>query len=71
MSDVTPLNTPHMTITTFNYEDSYLLGEICNIFVKVDLGRWTPPGEWSRDALNTLLHQTLPDEPILADGPPW
>ena len=53
MSDVTPLtppdtyktplkipqNTPHMTITNFNYEGSYLPGVICNIVVKADLGR--------------------------------
>ena len=43
MSDVTPLNTPthlkhpHMTITTFNYESTYLPGVICNIVVKADL----------------------------------
>ena len=43
MSDVTPLNTPrppkhpHMTITTFNDEGSYLPGAICNIVVKADL----------------------------------
>ena len=51
MSDVTPLTpqtppkhpeTPHMTITNFNYESSYLPGVICNIVVKSDLGRWTP-----------------------------
>ena len=38
---------PHMTITNFNYEGSYLPGLICNIVVKVDLGRSpgrsTPP----------------------------
>ena len=28
---------PHMTITTFNYEDSYLPGVICNIVVKADM----------------------------------
>ena len=48
MSDVMPLtsltpqnppNTPHMTITNFNYEGSYLPGVICNIAVKADLGR--------------------------------
>ena len=39
MSDVTPQNTPHMTITNFNYKGSYLPGVICNIVVKVDLGR--------------------------------
>ena len=52
MSDVTPLTpqntlkTPHMTITNFNYENSYLPGVICNIVVKADLvrspGRCTP-----------------------------
>ena len=26
-----------MTITTFNYEDSYLPGVICNIVVKADM----------------------------------
>ena len=31
-------NTPQMTITTFNYEGSYLPGVICNIVVKADLG---------------------------------
>ena len=46
MSDVnlldtpeTPMKHPHMTITNFNYESSYLPGVICNIVVKVDLGR--------------------------------
>ena len=46
MSDVTPLDTPltppkhpHMTITNFNYEGSYLAGVMCNIVVKADLGR--------------------------------
>ena len=42
MSDVTPLDTPkhpHMTITNFNYEGSYLPGLICHIGVKADLGR--------------------------------
>ena len=42
MSDVTPwhpLNTPHMTITNFNYEGSYLPGLICHMDVKADLGR--------------------------------
>ena len=34
-----PPNTPHMTITNFNYEGSYLPGVICNIAVKADLGR--------------------------------
>ena len=50
MSDVTPLilptppkhpkkpKTPHMTITNFNYEGSYVPGFICHIVVKVDLG---------------------------------
>ena len=28
-----------MTITNFNYENSYLPGVICNIVVKADLGR--------------------------------
>ena len=42
MSDVIPLNTPHMTIANFNYENSYLPGVICNIVVKADLGRSTP-----------------------------
>ena len=32
-----------MTITNFNYEASYLPGLICNIVVKADLGRSTPP----------------------------
>ena len=50
MSDVTPSHPltpkehPHMTITNFNYEASYLPGVICNIVVKADLGRWTPLG---------------------------
>ena len=45
----TPQKHPHMTITNFNYEGSYLPGLICNIVVKADLGRsanrWTdlPP----------------------------
>ena len=30
---------PHMAITNFNYEDSYLPGFICHIVVKADLGR--------------------------------
>ena len=38
MSDVTPLNTPHMTITNFNYEGSYLPGLICHMGVKAHLG---------------------------------
>ena len=38
MSDVTPWH-PHMTITNFNYEGSYLPGVIHNIVVKADLGR--------------------------------
>ena len=50
-----PLNTPntpetllkhlHMTITNFNYEGSYLPGEICHIVVKADLVR--SPGSWT------------------------
>ena len=49
MSDVTPLDTPntpetppkhpHIPITNFNYENSYVPGVICNIVVKADLGR--------------------------------
>ena len=46
MSDVnlldtpeTPMKHPHMTITNFNYESSYLPGVICNIVVKADVGR--------------------------------
>ena len=35
----TPPKHPHMTITNFNYEGSYLPGVICNIVVKADLGR--------------------------------
>ena len=59
-----------MTITTFNYEGSYLPGLICNIVVKADLGRWTPtPCEWRKEALNTAT-PNLADEPTLADGPP-
>ena len=57
MSDVTPSkhpkNTLHMTITNFNYENSYLPGVICNIVVKADLGRspgrctpHTPNASW-------------------------
>ena len=48
MSDLTPLTPPytplhpHMTITNFNYEDSYLLGLIYKIVVKADVGRSTP-----------------------------
>ena len=34
-----PQNTPHMTITNFNYEGSYLPGLICHMDVKADLGR--------------------------------
>ena len=30
---------PHMTMTNFNYENSYLPGVICNIVVTADLGR--------------------------------
>ena len=47
MSDVTPSLTPtlpkhpHMTITNFNYDGSYLPGVICNIVVKTDFGRST------------------------------
>ena len=37
-----PNNTPHMTITNFNYEGSYFPGLICNIVVKANLGRSTP-----------------------------
>ena len=32
-------NIPHMTITNFNYEGSYLPGVICHMGVKADLGR--------------------------------
>ena len=42
MSDVTPstpLKHPHMKITNFNYEGSYLPGFIYHIAVKADLGR--------------------------------
>ena len=42
MSDVpplTPLRHPHMIITNFNYEGSYLPGVICNIVVKADFDR--------------------------------
>ena len=62
MSDVTPLTAatprkhppkhPHMTITNFNYENSYVPGVICNIVVKADLGRFpgrctpTPNASW-------------------------
>ena len=35
----TPPEHPHMTITNFNYEGSYLPGVICYIVVKADLGR--------------------------------
>ena len=48
------LNTPHMTITNFNYEGSYLAGVICNIVVKVNLGRRTPqtnPKTWQVNLL--------------------
>ena len=34
--------TPHMTITNFNYEGSYLPGVICNIVVKADRDTSTP-----------------------------
>ena len=34
-----PQNIPHMIITNFNYEGSYLPCVICNIVVKADLGR--------------------------------
>ena len=34
-----PHQHPHMTITNFNYEGSYLPGFICHIVVKADLGR--------------------------------
>ena len=37
----TPPKHPHMMITNFNYEGSYLPGLICNIVVKADLGRST------------------------------
>ena len=59
MSDVIPLtpptplkylqNTPHMTITNFNYEGSYLPGVICNIVVIADLGRSPGRSTSSRD----------------------
>ena len=52
MSDVThltspgtpnhPQNTPHMTITNFNYEGLYLPGVLCHIVVKTDFGKSTP-----------------------------
>ena len=54
MSDVMPLTPPvtpkhpHMTITNFNYEASYLPGVKCNIGFKADLGRWTPQGKEQR-----------------------
>ena len=57
-----------MTITNFNYEGSHLLGVICNIVVKADLGRWTLPGIEQR----CLEYSTpnLAHEPTLANGPP-
>ena len=56
-----------MTVTTFNYEGSYLPGVICNV-VKADLGRWTP-GELRIDALNTAI-SNLADKHTLANGLP-
>ena len=72
MSDVTPLTSPtplqtplkhpHMTNTSFNYEDSYLLGVIHHIVVKADLGRsprrWTPHTKLSV-VDNQLAHNLL------------
>ena len=53
-----PQNTPHMTITNFKYEGSYLLGLICNIVVKADLGR--SPG------------RSTPQPPVLmSSGEEW
>ena len=47
-----------MTITNFNYEGSYLLGVICNIVVKTDLGR--SPG------------RSTPNPPVLtSSGQEW
>ena len=66
MSDVTPSthpqNTPHMTITNFNYEGSYLPDVICHIVVKADLGR--SPGRWTPHTKlsvvdNQLAHDLL------------
>ena len=51
MSDVTPIDSPtpqntpkhpQMTITDFNYESSYLPSLICNMDVRVHIGRSTP-----------------------------
>ena len=54
MSDVTPHYTPDMTITNFNYENSYLLGVICNIVLKADLGR--SPGRCTPHSPNASWH---------------
>ena len=53
---------PHMTITNFNYEGSYLPGVICNIVIKADLGR--SPGRWTPHMKlsvvdNQLVHDLL------------
>ena len=50
----TPPKHPHITITNFNYEGSYLPGVICNIVVKADLGR--SPG---RSTLQIIEHRCL------------
>ena len=74
---------PHMTVTNFNYEGSYLPGVICNIVVKADLsrsaGRSTPqpPVYWCLVVKNgnfTLLLTSCGQEwqlaDLLADQPP-
>ena len=79
MSDVTPLTplipwntpkTPHMTITNFNYESSYLPSVICNIVVKADLGRWTPLG--NRTEMPWIpVHQNWQTNLLWPMDPPW
>ena len=58
---------PHMTITNFTYEGSYLPGLICNIVVKADIGRsagrFTP-------LLLTSCGQEWQLADLLADYPP-
>ena len=92
MSDVTPLDTPntpktpHMIITNFNYEDSYLPHLICHIGVKAELGRSASRHMYTKLGRQTYFDQWTPlesridalntttlnlaDEPHLANGPP-
>ena len=65
----TTLKHPHMTITNFNYESSYLPGVIGNIFVKADLGKWTPLGNtaempWIPVHQNWQMNLLWPMDPL-------